>query len=55
MSEKFGFTDTKIAMLRGFVTTAWCVPGLWMEETSSKIWRVAANKLNKQSWAANKG
>ena len=35
-------------------TTAWRVLRLWMEERPL-IWRVAANKLNKQSWTADKG
>ena len=36
------------------VTTAWRVLRLWIEERPP-IWRVAANKLNKQSWTADKG
>ena len=36
------------------VTTAWRVLGLWMEEWPL-TWRVAANKLNKQSRTADKG
>jgi hypothetical protein len=36
------------------VTTAWRVSKLQMEERSP-IWRAAANMLNKQTRAANKG
>ena len=36
------------------VTTAWRVLRLWMEEWPP-IWRVAANKLNKQSRTADEG
>ena len=36
------------------VTTAWRVLRLWMGE-QPPIWRVAANKLNKQSMTADKG
>ena len=36
------------------VTKVWCVLRLQMEE-QPPIWRVAANILNKQSRAANKG
>ena len=36
------------------VTTAWRVLRLWMEERPP-IWRVAANKLNKQSRTADEG
>ena len=36
------------------VTAAWSVLTLRIEERPP-IWRVAANKLNKQSWAADKG
>ena len=36
------------------VTTAWRVPQLGMEE-QPPIWKGAANKLNKQSRAADKG
>ena len=36
------------------VTTAWRILRLWMEEWPP-IWRVAANKLNKQSRTADKG
>ena len=36
------------------LTTAWRVLRLWMEERPP-IWRVAANKLNKQSRTAEKG
>ena len=36
------------------VTTAWRVLRLRIEERPP-IWRVAANKLNKQSWTADKG
>jgi len=31
----------------------WCVLRLWTEE-QPPIWRVAVNKLNKQSWTADK-
>jgi len=36
------------------VIMAWCMLRFWMEE-QPKIWRVAANVLNKQSQTANKG
>ena len=36
------------------VTTAWRVLRLRIEE-QPPIWRVAANKLNKQPWTADKG
>ena len=36
------------------VTTAWRVLRLWMEERPP-TWRVAANKLNKQSRTADNG
>ena len=36
------------------VTTAWRVLRLLMEERPP-VWRVAANILNKQLWAADKG
>ena len=36
------------------VTAAWRVLRLWMEERPP-IWRVAANKLNKQSRTAEEG
>ena len=36
------------------VTTAWRVLRLWIDERPP-IRRVAANKLNKQSWTADKG
>ena len=36
------------------VTTAWRVLRLRIEERPP-LWRVAANKLNKQSWTADKG
>jgi len=41
------------AVSRFPVTTAWCVLRLRIEEWPP-IWRVAANKLNKQSWTADK-
>ena len=44
-----------IGILRsGSVTTAWRVLRLWIEERPP-IWSLAANKLNKQSWTADKG
>ena len=39
---------------RDTVTTEWRVLRLRIEERPP-IWRVAANKLNKQSWIADKG
>jgi hypothetical protein len=36
-------------------TMAWCILRRWTEETAPRLWRVAADILNKQLWTANKG
>jgi hypothetical protein len=37
------------------VTTAWCVLRLQMEETASRIWKVATNILNKSHGQSTEG
>ena len=46
--------DGQLVLLSLPVTTAWRVLRFRIEERPP-IWRVAANKLNKQSWTADKG